>query len=149
MNVTTRSSTPGRLLPRWRRSGAMQASAFYEKSDLCQEHEPRGKAERQLDLPKNNTKTEPQRDMFVRQYANRHSQMNKCSSLGWMVNPLTLGTVHQRFSFAVVDFKRGLQGAHRHLHDSLRWYLLLSLPMRLFFQFVFKVQYISTHYKKT
>lgn len=45
-----------------------------------------------------------------------------------------------------LHLKRGLQGAHRHLHDSLRWYLLLSLPVRLFFQFVFKVQYISTHH---
>lgn len=44
--------------------------------------------------------------------------------------------------------KRGLHGAHHHLHDSLRWYLLLSLPVRLFFHFVFKVQYISTHHNR-
>lgn len=48
-----------------------------------------------------------------------------------------------------LHLKRGLQGAHHHLHDSLRWYLSLSLPVRLFFQFVFKVQYISTHHKRT
>lgn len=34
-------------------------------------------------------------------------------------------------------------GRLRHLHDSS-----LSSPVRLFFQFVFKVQYISTHGKK-
>lgn len=33
LNVMTQLSTPGRLLPRWRLSGAMQASASYEKSD--------------------------------------------------------------------------------------------------------------------
>lgn len=35
------------------------------------------------------------------------------------------------------------------MHDSLLWYLCLSLPVRLFFHFVFKVQYISTHDEKT
>lgn len=62
--------------------------------------------------------------------------------------PSDTWTVQQRFSFAMVDFKRGLPGAHHPLHDSLRWYLSLSSAMRLFFQFVFKVQYISTHHKK-
>lgn len=30
-------------------------------------------------------------------------------------------------------FKRGLQGAHRLLHEPGQWYMLLSLPVRLFF----------------
>lgn len=64
----------------------------------------------------------------------------QCSSLGWN-NPSPLeiqlhcGRLH-------------LKRAHHHLHDSLQLYLLLSLTVRLFFQFVFKVQYISTHHKK-
>lgn len=36
-NVTTQLSTLGKSLPRWRPSGATRASAFYEKSDVCQE----------------------------------------------------------------------------------------------------------------
>lgn len=55
-NVMTLLLTPGRSLLRWRHSGAMQASVFYEKSDLCHEQEPLvekvDRRKRQLDFAK-------------------------------------------------------------------------------------------------
>lgn len=52
----------------------MQASVFYEKSDVCQLQEPQEEKQaegRAARLCYNATKTEPQREMFGRQYANR------------------------------------------------------------------------------
>lgn len=65
LNVTTLSSTPGRLSLPWPHSGATPASAFYERSDLHWEPDPEGDGggvrevrrvrggERQLDFVKN------------------------------------------------------------------------------------------------
>lgn len=54
----------------------MQASVFYEKSDVCQLQEPQEEKQaggRAARLCYNATKTEPQREMFGRQCASRHS----------------------------------------------------------------------------
>lgn len=90
--------------------------------------------------------------MFVRQYANRssHLKQKKEEKVQRLLPPLPAG---QPFHCATeiggrLHLKRGLRRAHHHLHDSLWWFLLLSSPVRLFFQFVFKVQYISTHPEK-
>lgn len=93
LNVTTRLSTPGRSLLRWRRSGATRACASYERSDLCQEKKER-KQYRQLDFAAK--KTEPQREFVCSSVCKTLSSKGPPSSY-WMVNPPT-----QRFSFAVV-----------------------------------------------
>lgn len=96
--------------------------------------------------------------MFVRQYANGYSQKKKKRIVAavWAASSTGRPTLRQKDCATEIQLrrgrlhlKRGLRRAHHHLHDSLRWYLLLSLPVRLFFQFVFKVQYISTRHKKT
>lgn len=71
-------------------------------------HERESREEdRQLGFAKDATKTEPQREMFVRQYANRYSEKEvQLFGLPPRLDgrPADTRTVQQRFSFAVVDF---------------------------------------------
>lgn len=139
LNVTTQSSTPGRSLPRWRRNGATQASVSYEKSDfffffLLTIKTTRGKADRRLAA-----RLCSRRETFVHQDATWHSEMDKRSSLGWS----SFGHPHHG------------RLEKRHLRSSLLLAWLCSVVLiavvnyEIIFQFVFKVQYISTHHKKT
>lgn len=99
---------------------------------------------------------EPQREMFGRQYANRYTQKLSIAAvraaLSLSLRQLNLCNLDCATEIQLrrgrVPLLRGLQGTHHHLHDSLWWYLLLSLLWDYFFSWVFKVQYISTYWKK-
>lgn len=153
LNVTTLSLTRGRLWRPWPRSGAMLASAFYEKSDfsffsfLAKNCERRMSKQKdwQLDFAfkkKKATKSEPQKGHVFMPVCKKAFSTERSASCLWHVGSARLE----------VEFRCGRLGKRPQRSSSpLAWLssVSLSLPMRLFFQFVLKVQYISTYYDKT
>lgn len=109
--------------------------------------------DRQLDFAKMPLKQNHKgRFLFACMQIGKNKKEQQCGLPPLLHRPFTTWTVWQRFSFAVVDFTSE-EASKEPITTCMtlfsRTCMLLSLPVRLFFQFVFKVQYISTHHKKT
>lgn len=100
----------------------------------------------QLDFAKITTKTEPNKGRRTSMQTVTPQGKNGRSSFGcliwWMVNPSTVGLCNSDQGYTLKE----ASDEPITTCMTLRWYSL-SLRVRLFFQFVFKVQYISTHRK--
>lgn len=121
LNVTTPLSTRGRLSPPWLHSGAMRASASYEKSDFCQE--PREKKSRQKDwqldfaLKKPLKRSHKGTCLFTSMQIGILKRMVDLHL--WAVKPLTHGQCTTEIEIRCGRPEKRPERNH-HLHDSLR-----------------------------
>lgn len=151
LNVTTPLSTRGRLSPPWPHSGATRASASYEKSDFCQEPQERKKKSRQKDWQLDFALKEPLKRSHKGTCLFASMQIGILKRMVdlhlWTVKPLTHGQYTTEIEFRCGRPEKRPQRSA----SPLAWLSSVSpsLPTRLFFQFVLKVQYISIHYTKT